>query len=109
VNSTSGADASTPLMHAVKGSSAPRSAATVELLLDAGADVNIKNRFGSLALHMATWRGASLETIRLLLKRGSPAHVNVTNEFGHTPARIAAEKGRSDVAALFASVGEQQG
>jgi ankyrin repeat protein len=109
VNGASGADASTPLMHAVKGSSTAQSAVTVEMLLDAGADVNVKNRYGTLALHMAVWRGASVETIGLLLQRGSPAHINVKNEFGYTPARIAAEKGRSDVAALFASVGDQQG
>jgi len=71
--------------------------------------VHIKNRYGSLALHMAVWRGASLDTIRALLQRGSLAQINAKNDFDYTPARIAAEKGRSDVAALFASVGEQQG
>jgi ankyrin repeat protein len=97
VNCVAGRDRSTPLMHALKGSAAPDSAATVRLLLDEGADVGISNRHGTLALHMAVWFGASDDTIGRLLRAGSAAQVNVKNEFGYTPAGIAAEKGRPDV------------
>jgi ankyrin repeat protein len=103
VNSVTAQDRSTPLMHALRGSSAPQSPATVALLLDHGADVDVRNRFGTLALHAAVWCGARVDTIRLLLRRGANAHVNVKNEFGRTPASIAAEKGRADVAALLRS------
>jgi ankyrin repeat protein len=101
VNSASGRDRSTPLMHALRGSAAPGSSATVTMLMGEGADVGVKNRHGTLALHVATWSGASLETIRLLLGAGAASHIDIKNEFGHTPASIAMEKGRDDVAALF--------
>jgi ankyrin repeat protein len=104
VNSASGRDRSTPLMHALRGSSTPGSPATVTALMDQGADVGIKNRHGTLALHVATWCGASLETIRLLLRAGAASHIDVKNEFGYTPASIAVEKGRDDIAALFRDV-----
>ena len=101
VNSVAGRNQSTPLMHALRGSAAPASAEIVRLLIDAGADVGVKNRYGTLALHVAVWCGASLDTIRLLLRSGAATHVDIKNEFGYTPATIAAEKDRQDVAALF--------
>jgi ankyrin repeat protein len=101
VNSVAGRDQSTPLMHALRGSSAPASVDVVRLLIDAGADVGVRNRYGTLALHAAVWCGASLETIRLLLRSGASTHIDIKNEFGYTPATIAAEKGRQDVVALF--------
>jgi ankyrin repeat protein len=104
VNSAAGRDRSTPLMYALRGSSAPGSSATVEQLLDDGADVGIKNRHGTLALHAAVWCGASVDTIDLLLRCGEATHIDVENEFGYTPRRIAAEKGRDDVADLFSKV-----
>jgi ankyrin repeat protein len=102
VNSVAGRDHSTPLMHALRGSLASGASRTVTLLLDAGADVGVRNRFGTLALHVAVWCGASVETISLLLRSGAAAHVETKNEFGYSPASIAVEKGRVDVAALFA-------
>jgi ankyrin repeat protein len=101
VNSAAGRDRSTPLMYALRGSTAPGSAETVTQLIDAGADVGVRNRYGTLALHVAVWCGASLETIRLLLRSGASTHIDIKNEFGYTPATIAAEKDRQDVAALF--------
>jgi ankyrin repeat protein len=61
----------------------------------------VKNRHGTLALHAASWCGASVETVRLLLRSGATAHIDVKNEFGYTPAGIAEEKGRHDLVALF--------
>jgi ankyrin repeat protein len=101
VNNVAGRDQSTPLMHALRGSSASGSSRTVTLLLNAGADVGVRNRYGTLALHVAVWCGASLDTIRLLLRSGASTHIDITNDFGYTPASIAAEKGREDVGALF--------
>jgi ankyrin repeat protein len=101
VNSVTGHDRSTPLMHALKGSSAPHSAETVALLIEDGADVGVKNRNGTFALHMAVWWGASPDTIRLLLRSGTAAHIHTKNEFGYTPTGIAAENGRAEIAALF--------
>ena len=71
------------------------------MLIDAGADVGAKNRYGTLALHAASWSGASVETVRLLLRSGATAHIDSKNDFGYTPARIAEEKGRQDLVALF--------
>ena len=102
VNSVAGRDESTPLMHALRGSSTTGSSTTVTVLLDAGADVGVRNRFGTLALHVAVWCGASVETISLLLRSGAAAQIDTKNEFGYSPASIAAEKGRADVSALFA-------
>jgi ankyrin repeat protein len=104
VNRTAGHDRLTPLMRALTGSSAPGSPGTVALLLAAGADVGIRNRNGTLALHMAVGHGASLDTIRLLLQSGAAVHVNVENDFGYTPLRVAVERGREDAAALLREV-----
>ena len=101
VNSTAGQDQSTPLMYALRGSSAPASGEIVRVLIDSGADVGVRNRYGTLALHAAVWSGASLETIRLLLHSGASTHIDIKNQFGYTPASIADEKGRKDVEALF--------
>jgi ankyrin repeat protein len=101
VNGAAGRDRSTPLLYALRGSTALGSAETVNQLIDAGADVGVKNRHGTLALHAASWCGASVETVRLLLRSGATAHIDVKNEFGYTPAGIAEEKGRHDLVALF--------
>ena len=101
VNSVAGRDQSTPLMYALRGSSAPASGEIVRLLIDAGADVGVRNRYGTLALHVAVWCGASLETIRLLLRSGASTHIDIKNQFGYTPATIAAEKGRTDVVRIM--------
>jgi ankyrin repeat protein len=101
VNGTSGEDRATPLMHAVRGSSAPGSRATIELLLREGADAGRTNRYATLPLHAAAWVGADIDTVRVLLRAGTQAHIEAKNEFGFTPARIAAERGRDEIAALF--------
>ncbi len=101
LNAMTGRDRMTPLMHALKGSSAPGSSATVAELLERGADVGARNRFGSFALHLAAGCGASLDTIRLLLRSGAAAHVHMENNFGYTPLRAANETGHQDVAVLL--------
>ena len=100
-NGVTGRDRQTSLMHALKGSSATGSPEAVALLLHEGADLNIRNRHGTLALHMAVGCGASLDTIRLLLRSGADAQVDTENIHGYSPARVAAEAGRNDVIALL--------
>jgi ankyrin repeat protein len=101
VNGASGEDGATPLLHAVRGSSAPGSRATIDLLLGAGADAGRANRYRTLPLHAAAWGGASVDIVRQLLQVGTPAHIQAKNEFGFTPAGIAAEKRRDEILALF--------
>ena len=108
VNGKSGEDRATPLIHAVRGS-ADGSQATIELLLHEGAEAGLANRYGTLPLHAAAWVGASVETVRLLLGAGSAAHIEAKNEFGFTPARIAAEKERDEIAALFRKFSSRSG
>ena len=43
--------------------------ATARVLIDAGADVNAADKFGSTALELAAWRGKA-ELIDLLLEKG---------------------------------------
>jgi ankyrin repeat protein len=88
-------------MLALKGSSAPGSSETVVELLDNGADVGARNRWGSFALHLAAGCGASLATIGLLLRTGAAAHANAENEHGYTQMRAARVAGREDVVALL--------
>ncbi|MGH7135533.1 MAG: acyltransferase family protein, partial [Pirellulales bacterium] len=57
-------------------------AAAAELLIDAGADVNAKNRDGSAPLHGAALFGRA-EVVALLLKHGADA--NVRNQPDRTP------------------------
>jgi ankyrin repeat protein len=93
----------------LKGSAAAGSSETIVLLLREGADVGARNRFGSFALHIAAGCGASLDTIRLLLRSGAAAHAHAENTFGYTPLRAANETGREDIAALLRELGSPPG
>jgi len=67
------------------------------LLLEAGAEVGAKNANGSTALHMAIVHDAAVETIELLLRSGAGDQIEVENEFGYTPMRVAVERRREEV------------
>ena len=54
----------------------------VELLLDNGADVNVKDEYGSTPLHDASL-GKHNEVVELLISRG--ADVNAKRKDGDTP------------------------
>ena len=101
VNAATGHDRLTAVMQALAGSSASGSAETVASLIEAGADLGVRNSHGTLALHFAVGHGASLDTIRLLLQSGAAAHVHAENDHGYTPLRVAVERGRDDAAALL--------
>lgn len=69
--------------------------ATIKALLDAGTDVNSKNRYGATALSYAADKG-NIEVVRLLLDRG--ADVDVKDSFyGATPMTWAVDKGYTEI------------
>jgi ankyrin repeat protein len=80
------AGGSTALHHAA----AFASPSIVKMLLDAGADVEAKNRFGQRPLH---WAFASPEKVKLLLARG--ADVNAQANDGRTALYLAAAQRNS--------------
>ena len=95
-------EAETALMAAIQGSSnrgrfgiappdageeARRTLAAVTAALDAGADVDARNRNGDTALHLAASRGLD-DVVALLAERG--AALDARNESGQTPLGRAA-------------------
>ncbi len=79
----------------------------VRLLLDAGADIDIKNRLrfvdlrhlsGLSPLHYAAWYGCT-EVVELLLDRD--ASVNAKSDAGQTPLYVAMSAGHSETADLL--------
>ncbi len=83
VASLKGPGGSTPLMYALLYGDAD----VVRLLLDNGADPNVRNEAGATAL---MWAVDDLEKTRLLLRRG--ADVNARSEDGRTALSIAASR-----------------
>jgi TonB family protein len=80
----------TPLMHAADAGHG----IVVQLLLDAGASVNLKNGVQETALHLAARQGRT-EVVRLLLKGG--ADFAARNADGRTPLFIAIERRRAGI------------
>ena len=68
------------------------------MLLDHGAQVNVKQKSGVTPLHSAAQNG-NLELLIILLEHG--ALVNSRMEGGKLPADLAAEKGFADIAAIL--------
>jgi hypothetical protein len=62
----------------------------VRLLVERGADVNAKDKYGSTALYQAD-KGGHEAVVRLLVERG--ADVNAKDEWGSTALHHAARKG----------------
>jgi len=65
------------------------------LLLDAGADVNVRQPGGFTPLHAAA-QGGNAELVELLLERGADRDVRLDD--GRTPEDLARESGHGDVA-----------
>jgi len=76
----------TPLSSAVQNGNIT----SVKMLLDAGADVNAKNRNGDMPIHLAP----SVAMLQLLLEHG--AQVNTPDRFGQTPLFHAAFNAAAD-------------
>ena len=62
-------------------------------LLALGADLEAGDRMGRTALHLAAWRGLSLEVTDLLIARG--AALEAVDRVGRTPLHLALSRGRS--------------
>ena len=72
--------------------------AIVRALVEAGGDVNAKQRHGWTPLHGAAFEGDA-ETVRFLLAHG--ADPKATNDPGKTAADVARERGHEEVARLL--------
>ena len=96
---------STPLHIA----SSKRSAETVDLLIQNGADVNAQNVNGSTPLHVAASSHLALEgtIVRLLLRRG--ANVDAKDSEGRTPLDIALLEGNSWITKLLSDHNSRRG
>lgn len=70
----------------------------VKILLDAGADIEIRDKEGRTALHSAVSKGF-LEIVRILIKAG--ANREVCDKFGLTPLKIAENKGMIAIITLL--------
>lgn len=70
----------------------------VNLLLERGADVNMKSESGLTPLHLCASRN-QLDIAKVLLEKG--AKVNDTNCTGETPLHLAAAQGHKDMVALL--------
>ena len=78
-------DGWTPLIWA-SGGRYFKDGSVLRLLLERGADINARNRFGQTSLHRASYSG-SLETVRLLLEHG--ADVGAEDNDGETVLQAA--------------------
>jgi uncharacterized protein len=70
----------------------------VRMLIDNGAQVNVKQQAGSTPLHSAAQNG-NLEMLILMLEHG--AEVNTRMEGGKLPADVAREKGFDEIAEIL--------
>ena len=75
-----------------------------QLLLEHGADVNTRNKYGGTSLYSASLNGA-LKAVRVLLEHG--ADVEAKDIFGKTALQRADEKGHNEVVKLLREHGAQ--
>lgn len=85
-------------VHPINSAAATKQREIVELLLDAGADVDAVQHGGWSALHSAAHNG-DRETAMLLTGRGADRTARAST--GQTPADMAEEKGFTEVAAML--------
>jgi ankyrin repeat protein len=70
----------------------------IQLLLEAGADINTIGDMGSTALHNAVSQGR-VEAVKYLLNAG--ASKQIKDEFGQTPEDRARQLGLEEIVSLF--------
>ncbi len=76
---------------------------TIKMLIDAGADINIKDKEnGNTPLMWAAFKG-NVEAVKLLLS--AKANVNLKNKKNETAYTIAVNKGNQEVADLIRLAG----
>jgi ankyrin repeat protein len=68
------------------------------MLIERGADVSVQNKYGSTALHLASWNG-HVDLARMLIEHG--ADVSVQNKDRQTAQRMALERGHVDLAQML--------
>jgi len=79
------------------------SLAMITALLEAGADVNSRDEYGSTALARASWRG-NKDLVKLLLEQ--PAiKLDQTNVDGDTALMSAAERGHAEIVEMLLTAG----
>ena len=77
-----------------------------EEMIKAGADVNMKDRFGWTPLHVAALNSGFWSTAKLLIDRG--ADTNAGEECGRTPLQIAEQYGTEEIADLLRKHGGRE-
>ncbi|MDX2227565.1 MAG: ankyrin repeat domain-containing protein [Verrucomicrobiae bacterium] len=75
----------------------------VKMLVDRGADVNVRDWFGNTPLHFAVQKRKKGNTVCLLIDHG--ADIRAINEAGETPLHKAVHSGRADMVLLLLEKG----
>ena len=70
-----------------------------EEMIKAGADVNMKDRFGWTPLHVAALYSNGMSVVKLLIDRG--ANINAITDVGRTPLQIAEQYVIEEIADLL--------
>ena len=74
----------------------------VELLLQSGCDINLKDSTGSTPLHISAAKGHT-EVVRLLVNKGSD--INAIDNLGWTPIHLATRDGHTNCVELLLKLG----
>ena len=77
------------LHYALSMPTSPENEATIQQLIKAGADVNAKDDWGRMSLHLVAYRCDAVVVVRTLIAAG--ANVNAKTANGHTPLWLAEE------------------
>jgi ankyrin repeat protein len=72
--------------------------AEISNLLEEGADVNVKDKYGATTLMMASTKGLT-EIVKLLMDAGG--NVNTSTPNGFTPLIVASQYGYTEIVKLF--------
>jgi ankyrin repeat protein len=74
----------------------------VQVLLENGADLNVRDRLGNTALHHAAFQGMAT-IVRLLVKK--EVYVNEIGHYGRTALHVAAQRGNEVVVKILKEAG----